>query len=153
MIDAFSSLSSDLSQMLLTQLIIRCPQPQPDSVMRLLSHISEFSKPHQVIMSEIIRCNLATFIKNIIYVHFRRKLYFLKIVAEKYLILLFAVADTHCWWKVHVHIYAYVTLISVSWYFDLVVFWQNFILTICRRKARNRYVFTLVGFCMLSSWI
>jgi len=97
MIDAFSSLSSDLSQMLLAQLIIRCPQPQPDSVMRLLSHISEFSKPHQVlIMSESIRCNLSTFINNIMYVHFRRKLYFLKIVAEKYLILLFAVADTHC---------------------------------------------------------
>jgi len=49
-----------------------------------------------------------------------------------------------------VHIYAYVTLISVSLYFDLVFFWQNFILIICRRKARNRYVFTLVGFCMLS---
>jgi hypothetical protein len=43
-------------------------------------------------MSESIRCNLATFINNIMYVHFRRKLYFLKIVAEKYLILLFAVA-------------------------------------------------------------
>ena len=60
--------------------------------MRLLSHISEFSKPHQVIMSEIIRCNLSTFINNMMYEQFRRKLYFLKIVAKKYLILLFAVA-------------------------------------------------------------
>ena len=126
MIDAFSSLSSDLSQMLLTQLIIRCPQPQPDLVMRLLSHISEFSKPHQVIMSEIIRCNLATFINNMMYEQFRRKLS----LKNNWFCCLQLLSLWHAlmmgWWKVHVHIYAYVTLISVSWYFDLVCFLTKF---------------------------
>ena len=148
MIDAFSSLSSDLSQMLLTQLIIRCLQPQPDLVMRLLSHISEFSKPHQVIDVRKYKMQSCNFHKQHNVCTLQKKIILSKNCCWK--IFDFVVCCcSHCWWKVHVHIYAYVTLISVSWYFDLVVFWQNFILAICRRKARNRYVFTLAGFCML----
>ena len=125
MIDAFSSLSSDLSQMLLTQLIIRCLQPQPDLVMRLLSHISEFSKPHQVIDVRKYKMQSCNFHKQHNVCTLQKKIVLSKNCCWK--IFDFVVCCcSHCWWKVHVHIYAYVTLISVSWYFDLVCFLTKF---------------------------
>ncbi|CAG2196998.1 unnamed protein product [Mytilus edulis] len=54
MIDAFASLCTDLSETLLANFIIYCEEPQPELVMRLFSHIPEFSKPpHQSIVSAI----------------------------------------------------------------------------------------------------
>lgn len=54
MIDAFASLCTDLSETLLANFIIYCEEPQPELVMRLFSHIPEFSKPpHQVILKSL----------------------------------------------------------------------------------------------------
>ena len=49
-IDAFASLSTDLSQILLAKFIIYSREPKPLFVIRLLSHIPTLGKPpHQVV--------------------------------------------------------------------------------------------------------
>ncbi|XP_052071176.1 uncharacterized protein LOC127709613 [Mytilus californianus] len=54
MIDAFASLSTNLSQILLAKFIVYSKEPKPVFVMRLLSHIPTIGKPpHQSILSAI----------------------------------------------------------------------------------------------------